>query len=238
MNVSEFCTSLKISRSVFYENRTRAALISAAALDPESRAPKNPARTYGPAVINELVRIGKELNINGWDYGPRSIQYDVSLLPDFPGGKVASVATIARLLASVGHVDAAPRKRPKSSYIPFTRSTAMALWQMDAFEFNLSTGKAATVYQLLDDATRYYAGTIARARLENSADAQTVLERAIAEHGAPRELLSDNSGAFNQLRKGIIGTVEAFLGARGTMPITGLPGKPTTQGKTNVRTKR
>jgi len=114
----------------------------------------------------------------------------------------------------------------------------MALWQMDAFEYKLSTGKATTVYQLLDDATRYDVGTIARARHENSADAQTVLERAIAEHGAPHELLSDNSGAFNQLRKGIIGAVEAFLASRGTMPITGLPGKPTTQGKTNVRTKR
>lgn len=58
-----------------------------------------------------------------------------------------------------------------------------------------------------------------------------MLERAIAEYGAPRELLSDNSGAFNQLRKGIIGAVEAFLAACGTLPITGLPGKPTTQGK-------
>jgi hypothetical protein len=41
-------------------------------------------------------------------------------------------------LASVGHVDASPKKRPKSSYIPFARSTAMALWQLDAFEYTLT----------------------------------------------------------------------------------------------------
>ncbi|TFC93930.1 transposase [Cryobacterium sinapicolor] len=42
---------------------------------------------------------------------------------------------------------------------------------------------------------------------------------------------SDNSLAFNQLRAGTIGSVEIFLASKGTMPISGLPGKPTTQGK-------
>lgn len=49
--------------------------------------------------------------------------------------------------------------------------------------------------------------------------------------GAPREVLSDNSFAFNQLRQGRIGAVETFLASKGAMPISGLPGKPTTQGK-------
>ncbi|WP_029139412.1 integrase core domain-containing protein, partial [Citricoccus sp. CH26A] len=60
---------------------------------------------------------------------------------------------------------------------------------------------------------------------------QEVLTRAIEAHGAPQELLSDNSLAFNQLRQGRIGAVEIFLASRGTMPISGLPGRPTTQGK-------
>ena len=37
--------------------------------------------------------------------------------------------------------------------------------------------------------------------------------------------------AFNQLRQGTIGSGEIFLASKGAMPITGLPGKPTTQGK-------
>lgn len=141
------------------------------------------------------------------------------------------LAAIVRLLSSVGQVDSAPRKRPKSSYIPFARSSAMAMWQLDTFGYRLTNGKVVTIYQVIDDATRYDVGTWAHARHENSADAKLVLERAIKEHGAPLEVLSDNSLAFNQLRQGGVGSVEIFLASRGTMPISGLPGKPTTQGK-------
>jgi hypothetical protein len=107
----------------------------------------------------------------------------------------------------------------------------MSMWQLDAFEYRLASGQTATIYQLLDDATRFDVGTWAHARHENSADAKQVLERAVSEYGAPQELLSDNSLAFNQLRQGGIGAVEIFLASRGTMPISGLPGRPTTQGK-------
>lgn len=231
LTVSEFCKSIKVSRSVFYKIRARAATESAAALHPRSRAPHQPALRYGVAVVNDLVRISKQLKADGWDYGPVSIHYEAALQDTFPGGRIPSVATIARLLASVGQVDAAPRKRPKSSYVPFARSTAMALWQLDAFEHRLVDGTVVTIYQLLDDATRFDVGTYACSRSENSADAQFVLERAIDTYGAPLEVLSDNSYAFNQLRQGRIGSVEVFLASKGTMPISGLPGKPTTQGK-------
>lgn len=231
LTVTEFCRSVKVSRSVFYKVRARAARESTAALHPLSRAPKAPARKYGPDVVNELVRIRKQLKSDGWDYGPRTIHYEAAMQESFPGGAIPSVATIGRLLSAVGQIDPAPKKRPKSSYIPFVRATAMALWQLDAFEYKLVDGQTVTVYQLIDDATRYDVGTWAHTRAENSTDTQHVLRRALDVHGAPQELLSDNSSAFNQLRSGTIGTVEIFLASRGTMPITGLPGRPTTQGK-------
>lgn len=231
LTISEFCKTQKISRSIFYRIRSRAATESAAALHPRSRAPHHPARRYGPEVINELVRIRKQLKKDGWDYGPKTIHYEATIQDNFPGGTVPSIATIARLLSGVGHVDRNPRKRPKSSYLPFARSTAMALWQLDAFEYRIGEGKVLTVYQLLDDATRYDVGSWAYQQHENSHDAHDVLARAIKHHGAPQELLSDNSKAFNQLRGGGIGAVEVFLASKGTMPISGLPGRPTTQGK-------
>ncbi|TFD00505.1 transposase [Cryobacterium sinapicolor] len=231
LSIIGFCRSLKISRSVFYKIRGRAVHEAAAALHPRSRAPNVPARRFGQVVVNELVKIRKQLKSDGWDYGPRSVYYEAAMDDGFPGGKVPSVATIARLLASVGQVDASPKKRPKSSYIPFVRATVMSLWQLDAFEYRLAGGQIVTVYQLLDDASRYDVGSDAYSRHENSTDAKDVLERAIAACGAPREVLSDNSLAFNQLRAGTIGSVEIFLASKGTMPISGLPGKPTTQGK-------
>ena len=231
LSITGFCRSLKISRSVFYKIRGRAAHEAAAALHPRSRAPKVPARRYGQVVVNELVKIRKQLKADGWDYGPRTVYYEAAMDEGFPGGKVPSVATIARLLSSVGQVDASPKKRPKSSYIPFVRATVMSLWQLDAFEYRLADGQIVTVYQLLDDASRFDVGSDAYSRHENSADAKDVLARAIAACGAPKEVLSDNSLAFNQLRAGTIGSVEIFLASKGTMPISGLPGKPTTQGK-------
>jgi len=61
LSVTEFCRSLKVSRSVFYKIRTRSQHESTAALHPRSRAPKEPARRYGPDVVNELLRIRKQL---------------------------------------------------------------------------------------------------------------------------------------------------------------------------------
>lgn len=107
----------------------------------------------------------------------------------------------------------------------------MALWQLDAFEYTLPTGTIITIYQLLDDATRFDVGTAAHSRDENSADAHVVFATAIADYGVPTEVLSDNSFAFNQLRQGRIGAVETFFASKGAMPFGGLPGKPTTRGK-------
>ena len=126
-----------------------------------------------------------------------------------PGGRIPSVATIGRLLAGVGHVDRSPRKRPKSSYVPFARSTAMALWQLDAFEYRTAKNQLITIYQLIDDASRFDVGSRAFQRHENSQDAQEVLARAITEYGAPQEVLCDNSKAFNQLRSGTFGSVRS-----------------------------
>lgn len=50
-------------------------------------------------------------------------------------------------------------------------------------------------------------------------------------------MLRDNSKAFNQLRGGSIGIVETYQAPQRSRPITGLPGRPTTQGK-NERSHR
>lgn len=134
-------------------------------------------------------------------------------------------------------MDRNPLKRPKSSYVPFARSTAKSLWQLDAFEYRTTKNQLITVFQLIDDSSRFGVGSRAFQRHENSQDAQEVLKQAITEYGAPQDVLSDNSKAFNQLRSGTFGSVEIFPASKGSMPITGLPGRPTTQGK-NERSHR
>ncbi|ALQ29472.1 hypothetical protein ATC04_02240 [Arthrobacter sp. YC-RL1] len=108
-------------------------------------------------MINELVKIRQKLTKDGWDYGPKTIHYEATINEDtFPGGKIPSIATIGRLLAGVGHVDRNPRKRPKSSYVPFARSTAMALWQLDAFKYRTAKNQLITVYQLRQTRKAYF----------------------------------------------------------------------------------
>ena len=65
LTVSEFCKTLKISRSIYYRIRERAAHEASGTLHPRSRAPKQPARRYGPEIVNELVKSRKQLKTDG-----------------------------------------------------------------------------------------------------------------------------------------------------------------------------
>ena len=182
--------------------------------------------------MDSVLRIRTRLEKAGWDNGPRSIWFtgvDTGEL----SAPVPSAATIARILAESGVVKANPRKRPRSSWIRFVRSAAMELWQLDAFEFKLYDIAASkvTVYQLVDDATRFDVGTQSFCDPENSTDTITTLTAAISAYGAPQEVLSDNSSAFNLSRLGMISPTERFLGKHGTLGISGRFRHPQTQGK-------
>ena len=58
-----------------------------------------------------------------------------------------------------------------------------------------------------------------------------MVDKAIAAHGVPQRLLSDNGAALNPSRRGHLGQLVVHVMALGVEPITGKPYKPTTQGK-------
>ena len=62
-------------------------------------------------------------------------------------------------------------------------------------------------------------------------DAIRVVDKAIAEHGVPQRLLSDNGIALNPSRRGLLGQLVDHVSRLGVEAITGKPYKPTTQGK-------
>lgn len=92
-------------------------------------------------------------------------------------------------------MDANPCKCPRSWYIRFQPAAAVQLWQFDALEYKLFDDTASgepvkvTIYQLLDDSTRYDVGTQAFADPENGDDAVSAVSAALTTHGVPQELL-------------------------------------------------
>ncbi|MDJ0325526.1 integrase core domain-containing protein [Cryobacterium sp. PH31-AA6] len=236
-SVSEFCQGLNISRPSFYNIRRRFLHEGNTALNPRSSAPNNPARVFDHQTTEIVLRIRARLKKEGWDSGPKSIWFTGVDTGEFVA-PVPSVATIARILASAGVTKANPRKRPRSAWLRFSRAAAMEMWQLDAFEYRLADAQSAaergtkvTVYQLLDDSTRFDVGTMCFTDPENGTDAIVTLGAAFADHGVPKELLSDNGLAFSQTRRGNISATERFLADRGCLGITGRGRHPQTQGK-------
>jgi transposase InsO family protein len=237
-SVSQFCREVGVSRPSFYKVRDRFAREGNAALNPRSRAPKAPARCYDQDTVEVVLEVREPLTGNGWDAGPISIWHASVDEALFASSSIPSVSTIARILAQAGVVDANPRKRPRSSYIRFQRAAAMELWQLDALEYPLFDDTAAggrgakvTIYQLLDDSTRFDVGTQAYADPENGHDAVAAVSEALAAYGAPQQLLSDNGGAFNLARRGSVTPLQRLLADHGCRGITGSFRSPTTQGK-------
>jgi len=232
VSIVRFCQENGVSRRSFYNIRQRYTEEAGAALHPRSSAPHSPRHKFDQETTRTLIVVRDRLRSAGRDFGPISIRFEAIANQDFTSS-VPSTATISRSLRAAGVVDANPKKRPKSTLLRFERSRAMELWQLDAFEYHLHDADRTLVcvYQLLDDATRFDVGTRCFTGKENAADAMSTVRDAIFEFGAPRELLSDNSQAFNQLRYGRVGALEAYLASVGCLAITGRPSRPQTQGK-------
>jgi transposase len=98
-----------------------------AAFWPRSRRPKTSPGADDPATIELIVRIRKELTEDGLDAGPDTIGWHLA----HHHGVGVSAATVARYLTRAGLVVAAPKKRPRSSYIRFQAELPNECWQSD-----------------------------------------------------------------------------------------------------------
>jgi putative transposase len=225
--VTRFCDEHQISRSVFYKILARSRQDGAwETIEPRSRRPaSSPARTP-PELAEQVLQVRQALEMSGFDHGPLSIldrMRDLGMSPP-------SRATIARILSRAGVVEAAPRKRPRSSFRRFVYPAPNCLWQLDAAEYPMAGGRTATIFQVIDDHSRLAVSSLA-ATGETAAGALQVVRTGIVRHGVPQRFLSDNGAALNPSRRGRVGQLVTYLKGLGVKPITGKPGKPTTQGK-------
>jgi transposase InsO family protein len=226
--VSTFCAEHGISRKSFYELRKRAKVDGpAAALEPRSRRPRSSPSKLTEEIKAQAVQVRAALEASGLDHGPISVHDKMQAMGLHP---VPSVASLARIFRQAGVARLEPKKKPRSAWRRFVYPAPNACWQLDATEYVLTGGRRCVIFQLIDDHSRYAVASHV-AWSETAAAAIAVFNKAVAAHGVPQRLLSDNGIALNPSRRGHLGQLVVHVMGLGVQPITGKPYKPTTQGK-------
>jgi transposase InsO family protein len=226
--VSTFCAEHDISRKTFYELRKRARDEGpAAVLEPRSRRPRTTPSKLTEKVKTQALQVRAALASSGLDHGPISVHDKMRAMGLDP---VPSPASLARIFRQAGVARLEPRKKPRSAWRRFVYPAPNACWQLDATEYVLTGGRTCVIFQLIDDHSRYAVASHV-ARSENATDAIVVFDKAVAAHGVPQRLLSDNGAALNPSRRGHLGQLVEHVSGLGVEAITGKPYKPTTQGK-------
>jgi putative transposase len=227
-SVTTFCAEHGISRKSFYELRKRAQADGpAAVLEPRTRRPKSSPSTLSDQVKGQSVAVRAALEASGLDHGPISVHEKMRAMGL---EQVPSTASLARIFRAAGVARLEPRKKPRSAWRRFVYPAPNACWQLDATEYVLTGGRKCVIFQLIDDHSRYAVASHV-AWSETAEAAITVFDKAVAAHGVPQRLLSDNGIALNPSRRGVIGQLVKHLCSLGVEAITGKPYKPTTQGK-------
>jgi len=226
--VSTFCAGHNISRKSFYVLRNRAKDEGqAAVLEPRTRRPKSSPSEFSDEVKEQAIGVRAALEQSGLDHGPISVHEKMRTMGL---AQVPSTASLARIFREAGVARVEPKKKPRSSWRRFVYPAPNACWQLDGTEYVLSGGRTCVILQLIDDHFRYAVGSHV-AWGETAEAAIAVFDKAVANHGVPQRLLSDNGAALNPTRRGHHGRLVAHVGTLGVEAITGKPYKPTTQGK-------
>jgi transposase InsO family protein len=199
----------------------------AAVLEPRTRRPKSSPSKISDAVKAQAVAVRAALESSGLDHGPISVYEKMRAMGL---EQVPSTASLARIFREAGVARLEPKKKPRSAWRRFVYPAPNACWQLDATEYVLSRGRTCVIFQLIDDHSRYAVASRV-AWSETAEEAIAVFDKAVAAHGLPQRLLSDNGIALNPSRRGSLGRLVKHLSRRGVQAITGKPYKPTTQGK-------
>jgi transposase InsO family protein len=188
---SEVARDYGVSRQWVQKLVARYAVEGDAAFEPRPRRPHTNPRRITEDVEDAIVALRKSLTEAGFDAGAETIAWHLRR----ERGSAPSVATIWRTLARRGFVTPQPHKRPRSSWIRFTAELPNELWQADVTHWPLADGREAEILNILDDHSRLLTGSTARA-VFTAGHVVSDLHTAMARHGRPERLLTDNGAIF------------------------------------------
>jgi transposase InsO family protein len=205
-----------------------------AGIEPRSRRPKSSPTAIPAAVVDQIVRLRKELAGSGLDAGPHTIGWHLQ----HHHGVVVSVATISRYLTARGLVTPEPKKKPKAAFVTFAAEQPNQRWQSDFTHYRLTRpdgrpGADTEILSWLDDHARYALRVTAHHRVTGPIVAAE-FGKAVTQHGIPASTLTDNGMVFTTRLSGGKGGRNGFeheLRRLGITQINSTPNHPTTCGK-------
>lgn len=180
-----------LSKTWIYELIGRFRVGGYEALEPRSRRPSSCPHETPRELVEEVLRLRRELGDAGHDCGPATIRYHLAT----DRRDVPSRATIWRILKRHGLIVPQPQKRPVCSRIRFEADLPNEMWQADITAWQLADGQPAEILNLIDDHSRLLLGSDAYQRVK-AADVVASFHKAAQLHGLPYSLLSDNGAVF------------------------------------------
>ena len=197
-------------------------------LDDRTSRPWSCPHQMDPVIESRVLTLRDEHPV----WGPDRIRYELQQDDVDP---VPSRSGIYRALVRGERIDPAKRKRRRADYRRWERGRPMELWQMDIVGgVHLVDGVEVKCVTGIDDNSRY----VVSAKLVARATARPVCEallEALARHGVPEQILTDNGKVFTG-RFGPRGSASEVLFDRicaenGIRHLLTAPRSPTTTGK-------
>ena len=224
--VAEMAAAHGVDRSWIYKLLARYRAEGEAGLAPRSRRPKHSPTRLGSDVEEEIVLLRKQLIEEGLDGGAVTIHWHLARRHDV----APSVSTIWRVLGRRGFVTPQPKKRPRSSYVRFEADLPNERWQSDMTHWQLVDGTHVEIVNFLDDHSRLCVGSkvvpVARAT-----DVAEVFAQAVARHGVPAAVLTDNGCIYTAKHRNGKVVMETLLESLGVTYKHSSPYHPQTCGK-------
>ncbi len=180
-----------LSKSWIYELVGRFRAAGYEALEPRSRRPRSCPHETPRELVEEVLRLRRELDDAGHDCGPATIRYHLAAHHE----GVPSRATIWRILKRHGLIVPQPQKRPACSRLRFEADLPNEMWQADITAWQLADAQPAEILNLIDDHSRLLLACDAYHRVK-AADVVSTFHKAAELHGLPYSLLSDNGAVF------------------------------------------
>lgn len=225
-SAAEVAAAHGVSRSWVYELLARYRREGESGLVARSKRPKRSPTQVPVELEDEIVEMRKALSEEGHDAGPHTIHFHLSRRhPSVP-----SVSSIWRILSRRGFVTPQPQKRPRSSFVRFEASLPNECWQADTTHWTLADGSGVEILNVIDDHSRLVVASRVFVTTK-AADVVSTFHEAVARHGFPASVLTDNGAVFTAAPRNGRCAMESELLALGIVYKHSRPYHPQTCGK-------